>query len=50
MNKLKNKNIWVCLYITENMYNDLIKYIDKCKIIIKFKTSNVRTDCIYCWN
>ena len=49
---LKNclkRNIWVCLYIPEDMYNDIKNIIGICQEEILFKTSNLRTGNIYCW-
>ena len=43
------KNIWVCLYIPENMYNDLKLSIGECNKIIKFKSCSTRHGNIYCW-
>jgi hypothetical protein len=50
MKKCLPKNIWVCLYIPENMYNDLAVHIGPCKKIIKFKSCSTRCGEIFCWN
>lgn len=55
---LKKKNIWICINIPENMYDDLIKYIRKCDKIIKFGSRQNSKNCdhgklklnsIYCY-
>jgi 16S rRNA G966 N2-methylase RsmD len=43
------KNIWICLYIPNCMYNDLQKIFGNANKKIIFKTSNVRFANIYCW-
>ena len=45
----RRRKIWICLYITEEMYNDLVKIFGKCKKSIKFNTNNNRFGNIYCW-
>lgn len=48
--KCLKKKIWVCLYIPNNMYKDLVKAIGKCRKIIYIKTNNSdKLDKIYCW-
>ena len=49
LKKCLKRNIWVCLYIPEDMYNDIKNIIGICQKEILFKTSNLRTGNIYCW-
>jgi 16S rRNA G966 N2-methylase RsmD len=49
MEKCLARNAWVCLYIPENMYNDLLKPIGECQQLIRFKTCSTRYGNIYCW-
>jgi 16S rRNA G966 N2-methylase RsmD len=49
LKKCFNKNVWVCLYIPENMYIDIVKNFEKCHLEIDFKSSKVRSEKIYCW-
>jgi hypothetical protein len=44
------KGVWVCLYLPENMYNDLVPIVGKCKIKIPFKTRSIRGHTVYCYN
>ena len=52
------KPAWVCLYIPKDMYKDVVKYIGRCKKIIKFITPRYingskkpynKDNCIYCF-
>jgi hypothetical protein len=52
-----NKKMWVCLYIPENMYDDLVPIFGKAKKIFTFraKINNMngvmsKSNTIYCWN
>jgi hypothetical protein len=42
--------VWVCLYIPENMYSDLISVFGVANTIIKFKGSGGSVYNIYCWH
>jgi len=53
----QNKKIWVCLYIPQNMYDDLVPIFGKANKIFTFrsKINNMngimsKSNTIYCWN
>jgi tRNA1(Val) A37 N6-methylase TrmN6 len=50
MTKCLNKNVWFCLYIPEDMYNDLTKTFGNCAKILKCKFNNRNIENVYCWN
>jgi DNA modification methylase len=41
--------IWVCLYIPDDMYQDLQKIHGSANIILEFKITNSKIGKIYCW-
>ena len=41
MKKCLARNVWVCLYIPENMYNDLIEHVGVYQQMIRFKTCSI---------
>lgn len=49
INKCMLKAKWLCLYIPEDMYNDMKKYFNECDKILKFKVNNTKIHNIYCW-
>ena len=56
MKKCLSRSVWVCLYISENMYNDLEKIFGSCQEILSFSTpkntrkkSNQQQNNIFCW-
>ena len=50
MKKLLNHNIWVCLYIPEDMYKDLEKIYGPCTNTLLFNTNRTTVCQLYCWN
>jgi 16S rRNA G966 N2-methylase RsmD len=44
-----NRNVWVCLYIPKNMYEDLQNYIGLCTLIIPCMFNKKNSSNIYCW-
>ena len=36
--KRKNKNLWICIHMPENMYDDVKKQIGRCRKILHFST------------
>lgn len=49
INKCLCRDIWVCLYIPIDVYNDLVKVFGICQQELMFKTNNRTVSIIYCW-
>ena len=47
--KCIDRNVWVCLYIPIDMYNDLVEVFGKCNKKIKCKFNHRESSLIYCW-
>lgn len=49
LNRCLDKNVWICLYIDENMYSDLVKVFGESNKKLSFNSWNKRQNFIYCW-
>jgi 16S rRNA G966 N2-methylase RsmD len=49
MKKLSKYDTWVCLYIPNDMYKDLVKIYGSCTKTLLFKTNRTTISELYCW-
>ena len=49
VSKCFNSGVWVCLYIPEDMYNELKNIIGPSRKILQFKVTNSKIAKLYCW-
>lgn len=48
--KIIKHKVWICLYIPDDMYKDLVEIFGECTQIILFKTNSKTISKLYCWN
>lgn len=49
MRKCLSKNVYVCLYIPDNMYKDICDIFGECKEKLECRFNNRNSSFIYCW-